>query len=168
MLQIASLSKSFGPQVLFNNVTFQLNPNCRYGLVGANGAGKTTFLKMLIGDEPTTDGEILKPKGVRLGVLRQDRFLDDSERVVDVCMAGDERVYAALKEQDALTHSEHVDAHRLAELEEVISVYDGYTLEARASAILVGLGIGQQELKQPLGTLSGGFKLRVLLAQVLV
>jgi ATPase subunit of ABC transporter with duplicated ATPase domains len=168
MLQIASLSKSFGPQTLFADVSLQLNAGSRYGLVGANGAGKTTFLKMLMGDEAVNDGEIQVPKSVRIGVLRQDRFLDDAQRVVDVCMAGDEVVYAALEEYDRLSHSEAVDAHRLAELEEVISTGDGYTLESRASAILVGLGISQQELKQPLGTLSGGFKLRVLLAQVLV
>ncbi len=168
MLQIVNLEKSFGPQTLFDHVTLQLNPGCRYGLVGANGAGKTTFLKILTGEESSSAGEVSMPKGTRLGVLKQDRFQSDAERIVDVAMKGDERVYAALCEHERLSHEERPDPHRLAELTELIAAHEGYSLESRAASVLVGLGVPAESLKQPLSTLSGGFKLRVLLAQVLV
>ncbi len=168
MLQINGLGKSFGPQVLFSNVTLQLNPGCRYGLVGANGAGKTTFLKILTGDESSSEGEFSLPKNVRVGVLRQDRFMNDAEPIIDLAMMGEQEVYAALKEQEQLSDQEQPDPERLAALQELITTRDGYSLRARASAVLVGLGIPSQRLAQPLATLSGGFKLRVLLAQVLI
>ncbi len=164
MIQLSALGKSFGARTLFSDVSLKLNPGRRYGLVGANGAGKTTFLKMLMGDEPASDGTIVLPKGTRLGVLRQDLFVDDRERIIDVCMAGDDVVFRALRalESDSLPPEE------VARCEEVVSHRDGYTLQARASAVLVGLGLRTSQIEQPLGTLSGGFKLRVLLAQVLV
>jgi ATPase subunit of ABC transporter with duplicated ATPase domains len=168
VLQINNLSKSFGPQVLFEDVTLQLNTGCRYGLVGANGAGKTTFLKLLTGEESSSGGEVGYPKTTRLGVLKQDRFINDAQRVLDVAMMGDERVHSALVEHDRIAHSDSPDAVRLTALDELIAAHDGYTLEARTAAILVGLGVPQRALKEPLSTLSGGFKLRVLLAQVLV
>ncbi len=168
MLQLTNLAKSFGPQTLFDNVTLQLNPGCRYGLVGANGAGKTTLLKILTGEEASSEGEVVVPRGTRLGVLKQDRFQNDAERIVDVAMKGDERVYQALSEHEQLSHEERPDPARLAELTELIAAHDGYTLESRASSVLVGLGVPAESLKQPLSSLSGGFKLRVLLAQVLV
>ncbi|HEX2735054.1 MAG TPA: ATP-binding cassette domain-containing protein [Polyangiaceae bacterium] len=168
MLQITSLSKSFGPQSLFENVTLQLNTGCRYGLVGANGAGKTTLLKILIGEEAASSGEVMIPKGTRVGVLKQDRFMNDAQRVLDLAMMGDERVYAALTEYEQVSHSEHPDAERLAALEEQIQAFDGYTLESRASTVLLGLGVPLAQVRAPLSQLSGGFKLRVLLAQVLI
>lgn len=168
MINIFALSKQFGPQVLFDGVTLQLNPRQRYGLVGANGSGKTTFLKMLIGDEGTDGGEITFGKQVRLGVLRQDQFSNDSERIVDVAMAGDADVFSAIRTVEDLSNHPDPDAHRIADLNELIAHGDGYTLESRAREILVGLGIAAEKLEQPLSTLSGGFKLRVLLGQVLV
>ncbi|MEN9580568.1 MAG: putative ATP-binding component of a transport system, partial [Pseudomonadota bacterium] len=169
MLQISGLSKSFGPQALFSDVTLQLNVGSRYGLVGANGAGKTTFLRILTGDESPTDGEFVLPKQVRVGVLRQDRFMADDQAIIELAMMGEPDVYAALKEQGQLADG-HAGAgpERLAELQELIGTRNGYSLKSRASAVLVGLGIPSQSLEQPLSTLSGGFKLRVLLAQVLV
>ncbi len=170
MIGIDRVEKSFGARTLFSNVTLKLTTGSRYGLVGANGSGKTTFLEMLAGDEPLSDGSITITKGARVGVLRQDRFLNDDERILDVAMAGDEIVTRALAEQRALDSS--VDANlraaRLVELEDRIAAHDGYTLEARASSIVDGLGIPVRLHHMPLGTLSGGFKLRVLLAQVLL
>lgn len=168
MLQVNGLGKSFGPRVLFSDVTLQLNAGCRYGLVGANGAGKTTFLKILTGDESATDGEVNIPKSARVGVLRQDRFMNDAEQIVDLAMQGEPEVYAALQEQEQLDDDSEPDPDRITELQELIAARDGYSLRARASAVLVGLGIPSEQLEQPLSTLSGGFKLRVLLAQVLV
>lgn len=168
MIGIVSLSKSFGADSLFEDVSLQLNAGSRYGLVGANGSGKTTFLKILTGDEPASGGEVNMPKHARVGVLRQDRFQSDEQRVIDVAMMGDEVVWGALCEQTALGEASDPDPHRMSEVDELIRAYDGYTLESRAAQVLVGLGIQETSLKKPLGSLSGGYKLRVLLAQVLV
>lgn len=169
MLQINGLSKSFGPQALFSQVTLQLNVGSRYGLVGANGAGKTTFLRILTGDDSASEGEFSLPKQARVGVLRQDRFMADDQAIIELAMMGEPEVYAALKEQEQLAEGQRqVDAERLAALQELIGARNGYSLKSRASSVLVGLGIPSHALDQPLSTLSGGFKLRVLLAQVLV
>ncbi len=168
MIGVSQLAKAYGGRTLFQNASFQLNEGSRYGLVGANGSGKTTFLKIVAGDEPATEGSIAIPSGARIGVLRQDRFLDDAELTLHVAMAGDADVWRALRERDAIIDHGHGDPNRLAELEHVIANAGGYTLEARATEILEGLGIPLASHRLPLGTLSGGFKLRVLLAQVLV
>jgi ATPase subunit of ABC transporter with duplicated ATPase domains len=168
MIAISDLSKSFGARTLFEGVTHKLVKGSRYGLVGANGSGKTTFLKIVCGDEPASGGQVIWPKDARVGVLRQDRFLSDAEPILSVAMAGDELVTSALAEQARLAEAPVPDAERMAELEDQIAAHDGYTLEARASHILEGLGIPVAVHRQPLATLSGGFKLRVLLAQVLI
>ncbi len=168
MISIINLTKHFGAQSLFSNVNLQLNPGCRYGLVGANGSGKTTFLRILTGDESDEGGSVGFPKNLSMGVLRQDQFLYDEERIIDVTMRGDGKVYAALAEQDRLSHEAHPDADRLMELNDIITYGDGYSLESRAREMLVGLGIPDEAATRPLGTLSGGYKLRVLLAQVLI
>ncbi len=168
MITISNLTKHFGAQALFSNVNLQLNPGCRYGLVGANGSGKTTFLRILTGDESDEGGSVGFPKNLTLGVLRQDQFLDDSARIIDVTMRGDSVVYGALAEQDRLSHEPNPDANRLMQLNDIITYGDGYSLESRAREMLVGLGIPDETVEQPLGTLSGGYKLRVLLAQVLI
>ena len=167
MIQLHNLGKSFGARSLFADVSLKLNPGCRYGLVGANGSGKTTLLNILAGDEPASEGQVQILPQARLGVLRQDRFLRNEEIILDVTAMGDRLVWDAMAEQKRLT--EHGgDATRIADLEEIIRAHDGYTLEARASWILEGLGIPVPLHRQPLATLSGGFKLRVLLAQVLL
>jgi ATPase subunit of ABC transporter with duplicated ATPase domains len=167
MIGLSRLEKSYGGRTLFENVSLQLNAWCRYGLVGANGSGKSTLLKILAGDEAATSGSVAIPRDARLGVLRQDRFLDDSARILDLAMKGDTVVWDALCARARIV-DDGADASDLAELEDTIRAHDGYTLEARASAVLEGLGIPFAIQKQPLATLSGGFKLRVLLAQVLV
>jgi ATPase subunit of ABC transporter with duplicated ATPase domains len=174
MIATNDLGKEYGARVLFEHVSVQLNPGSRYGLVGANGSGKTTFLKILAGDEEATSGSFVIDRGARMGVLRQDRFLDDEAIILDLAMRGDHIVWSAMVEQRLLgeapdpTVGAGVDAQRLADLEDIIAAHDGYTLEARASEVLEGLGIPTRFHRSPLSTLSGGFKLRVLLAQVLV
>ena len=168
MLTTTNLGKSYGGRTLFEGVSIKLSPGARYGLVGANGSGKTTFLKILAGDEPATDGSVSLPARAKMSVLRQDRFLDDDQIILDVTMMGDKEVWDALTLQHRIIEHGEGDAGRLADLDDHIRANDGYTLEARASAVLEGLGIPVPSHKQPLGTLSGGFKLRVLLAQVLI
>ena len=168
MIGVSKLAKSFGARTLFEGATFQLNAGSRYGLVGANGSGKSTFMKVLAGDEPATDGLVTFPPNARVGVLRQDHFLSDAEQILALAMRGDARTYALLEERSAIVDRGEGDPHRLADIEHELSTLGGTTLEARATAVLVGLGIPAAQHRQPLSTLSGGFKLRVLLAQVLV
>ena len=168
MIGIQNLSKHFGPQVLFEKVTLQLSAGSRYGIVGANGSGKSTLLRILMGEESPSGGEIALPKTARIGMLRQDHFDHDHERVIDVAMRGDELVHAALVEQEALFASDDPDPHRMGELDELLLANEGYSLESRAAQVLVGLGVQEEALRKPLGALSGGYKLRVLLAQALV
>jgi ATPase subunit of ABC transporter with duplicated ATPase domains len=161
LIGITKLGKAFGQDTLFEDVTLELDAGSRYGLVGANGSGKTTFLKILTGDEPASYGEVTFPKHARIGVLRQDRFESDDQIILDVAMMGDEVVHRALAEHTT-------DPNRISEIDELLRAHDGYTLESRAARALVGLGIPERSLREPLRTLSGGYKLRVLLAQVLV
>jgi ATPase subunit of ABC transporter with duplicated ATPase domains len=169
MISVSNLEKSFGDRVLFTGASFQLNPGERYGLVGANGSGKTTLLSILSGDMEPTEGTVSIPKSARLGVLRQDQFLYEGEEVLGVALMGNPELWRAMVEKEKLLARahEHFDADRFGELEETVQRHDGYTAEARAATILEGLGLPAEVHRQPLSTLSGGFKLRVLLAQVL-
>ncbi|NUP07171.1 MAG: ABC-F family ATP-binding cassette domain-containing protein [Polyangiaceae bacterium] len=163
---VTKLEKSYGGRTLFEDVSLQLNPGCRYGLVGANGSGKSTFLRILAGDEPASDGTVNIAKGTRLGVLRQDRFLAEDANVVDLAMQGDDEVTLAAQERDRLL--EQGDALGASEIDERLRVLGASTLRSRAGSILAGLGIPVAQHEKPLRQLSGGMKLRVLLAQVLV
>ena len=169
MISVNNLGKSFGDRTLFRNATFQLNAGERYGLIGANGSGKTTLLNVLTGDVEASEGSVSVPKRLRLGTLRQDQFLYRDERILDVAMMGDGELWQAMQEKEALLARAHesFDTERFGELEEIVQNRDGYTAESRAAAILDGLGLPGFVHHQPLSTLSGGFKLRVLLAQVL-
>jgi len=163
VLALQKLGKHYGGRVLFEDVSLLLTTGARYGLVGAHGSGKSTLMRILMGDEEPSDGQVVVPKGCRLGVLRQDRFMDLDQRIIDVAMQGDDEVWAAMQKAKATT-----DPHELATLTDVIAGNDGYTLEARAGAVLAGLGIPTASHPLPLHTLSGGFQLRVLLAQTLL
>jgi ATPase subunit of ABC transporter with duplicated ATPase domains len=172
MIATTALAKEYGARTLFADVSLQLNAGSRYGLVGANGSGKSTFMRILAGDEEASEGTVTLVKRARVGVLRQDRFLDDGAKILDLAMRGDAVVWNALAEQrriaDAAEQTHTTDAGRMADLEDQIAAHDGYTLEGRSAAVLEGLGIPTAVHHAPLATLSGGFKLRVLLAQVLV
>ena len=137
--------------------------------MGANGSGKTTLLNILAGDVDASAGSVSVPRRIRLGVLRQDRFLYEDEEVLQVALMGNADLWAAMAERDRILADagEHFDAARFSELEDVVERHDGYTAESRAAAILEGLGLPAGVHRDPLSTLSGGFRLRVLLAQVL-
>jgi ATPase subunit of ABC transporter with duplicated ATPase domains len=169
MITATDLGKDFGAQTLFRGASFQLNPGGRYGLVGANGSGKTTLLRILAGQEEPTFGSISLPKKLRLGVLEQDHFRFEELPILDVVMMGHDTLWHALTERDAILEraDDDFDGDRYAELEDIVVSLDGYSFEARCGEILEGLGIPTEQHRQPLSTLSGGFKLRVLLARVL-
>ncbi|HSM04892.1 MAG TPA: ABC-F family ATP-binding cassette domain-containing protein [Longimicrobiales bacterium] len=173
MISVSNLAKSYGDRVLFENVSLQLNPGERYGLVGANGAGKTTLLNILGGFEEASDGQVSLPRDLRLGVLRQDQFLYEDTSILGVALMGNPELWEAMVEkEELLAHAaahpdDPFDADRFSRLEETVQRHDGYTAEARAATILEGLGLPTEIHRSPLSTLSGGFKLRVLLAQVL-
>jgi ATPase subunit of ABC transporter with duplicated ATPase domains len=169
MIAVSDLGKSFGPQTLFEGVSIQFNPGNRYGLVGANGSGKSTFLKILTGEELPSEGTINLPRRLKLGVLEQDHFRFEQMPILEVAMMGNHDVWEAMVEKDRLLANadQEFDADRYADLEDLILRHDGYTLESRAGEILEGLGIPTEVHRNPMSTLSGGFKLRVLLAQVL-
>ncbi len=168
MIHLSNVGKSYGDRTLFDGVTLRLDRGHRYGVVGANGSGKTTLLDLLTGEEPYTEGEISFSGSVRIGVLQQDRYLSDAQRIIDVTMMGDQVVWQALCDKERLCAAPEPDAAAIADVEDRIHRADGYSLEARAGAILEGLGIGVAKHRDALSTLSGGFKLRVLLAQTLV
>lgn len=169
MISLSNLSKHYGDQTLFEGVSLQLNRGERYGVVGANGCGKSTLLRILTGDESASDGELSIPKRAVLGVLKQDHFEYENTRILDVVMMGNAPLWAAMAEKEKILAAaeDHFDGDRYAELEDIIIQSDGYGLESRAGEILEGLGIATAVHDQTLSTLSGGFKLRVLLAQVL-
>ena len=169
MISVSNIGKSFGDRTLFAGVSLQLNAKERYGLVGANGSGKTTLLRILSGDLEATEGAVSTPRRFRLGVLRQDQFAYDNEEILAVAMMGNPELWRAMVEKEALLaqQSEEFDAQRFSDLEDIVLRHDGYTAEARAATILEGLGLPTSVHRNPLSTLSGGFRLRVLLAQVL-
>jgi ATPase subunit of ABC transporter with duplicated ATPase domains len=169
MLSITNLGKSYGAQTLFREASLTFGRGRCYGVVGANGSGKSTLLRILAGDEAASAGAVSMPRKARVGVLRQDHFRFEDVPILDVVMMGHRPVWEAMQAKDALLErvAEHFDADRYAALEDVIMQHDGYSLEARSAEILDGLAIPAEVHRKPLGTLSGGFKLRVLLAQTL-
>ena len=169
MISASNLEMSFGDRTLFTGASLQLNPGERYGLVGANGSGKTTLLNVLAGEVPPTEGSVQIPKGCRLGVLRQDQFVHEDEEILSVGMMGNRELWEAMAEKEAMLARGEAgfDADRFGVLEEIVQLHDGYAAEARAALILEGLGLPTELHRHRLSTLSGGFKLRVLLAQVL-
>ncbi|MDE2676913.1 MAG: ABC-F family ATP-binding cassette domain-containing protein [Gemmatimonadota bacterium] len=169
MIAVSGLEKSFGDLTLFRGASFRLNPGERHGLVGGNGSGKTTLLNILAGEVPESAGSVSMPGDFRLGVLRQDQSLHSADPILDVALMGNEELWSAMTERDGVLarSGEHFDAARFSALEEVFERHDGYTAHARAAAILEGLGLPARIHDDPVSTLSGGFRLRVLLAQVL-
>ncbi len=169
MIVLENATKRFGSKILFENTSVQFDPGKRYGLVGANGAGKSTLLRILAGQEDWDAGTVEVPSGVRLGVLEQNHFLYEEQRIVDTVMAGRAELWAAMVEKEKLLAG-HVDdavGVRLAELEGVIAEHDGYTAESEAAELLAGLGIPAERHTDPMRSLPSGYKLRVLLAKAL-
>ena len=167
MITVMDLAKRYGTQVLFEDVSFRLDPGKRYGIVGANGAGKSTLLRILTGEEYSDGGEINIPTRMKLGTLNQDHFAFEGNKIMDVVIKGKPALADAWDEQAILFEDENSDPERIAQLEEVIADNDGYVAESRIGEMLEGLGIPVEKHHQNMSVLSGGYKLRVLLAQCL-
>jgi ATPase subunit of ABC transporter with duplicated ATPase domains len=169
VILLENLTKRFGPKILFEDVSMQFDPGKRYGLTGANGAGKSTLLKMLAGEEDSDTGSISIPSSLRLGVLRQNHFEYESERLLDAVMMGNKALWSAMAEKERLLAGEVTDAIgvRLGELEGTIAEENGYVAESDAAELLVGLGLATETHEKTMSTLPAGYKLRVLIAQVL-
>ncbi|MCC8417858.1 MAG: ATP-binding cassette domain-containing protein [Rickettsia endosymbiont of Bryobia graminum] len=170
MLIINSLAMAYGSKLLFTDVNLNLSKGNRYSLVGGNGAGKSTFLKVLMGEEEASFGEVTIPKKLRVGWLNQDQFRYENTSIINTVIARKKTLWQAICEKEKLLEQEVCDdetGNRLGELEQIIADNDGYTAEYIAAELLVGLGIKEEFHHQNLSVLSGGYKLRVLLAQSL-
>jgi ATPase subunit of ABC transporter with duplicated ATPase domains len=169
MILLDKVTKRFGPKILFENVSIQFDPGKRYGVTGANGAGKSTLMEMLAKQDDWDAGRIEMSGGLKLGVLEQNHFVYDEQRILDTVMAGKAELWAAMSEKETLLAGEVDDAIgvRLAELEGIVAEHDGYSAESQAAELLVGLGIPTERHGEPMRTLASGYKLRVLIAKVL-
>lgn len=170
MLSVNNLSLQFGKRVLFDDVNVKfVNGNC-YGVIGANGAGKSTFLKILTGDQDPTTGKVILEPGKRLAVLKQDHFEFDDNEVLNTVIMGHTRLYEIMKEKDALYAKpdfSDADGMRTAELEGEFADLQGWNAETDAASLLSNLGIEESKHYLKMEELSNDLKVRVLLAQAL-
>ena len=170
MLIANNITMQFGAKPLFDNVSVKFGDGNRYGLIGANGAGKSTFMKILCGELEQSAGNVSKETDERMAYLRQDQFGYEDTRVLDVVMMGHAEMWACMSEKDAIyanPEASEEDYMRAAELEGVFAEYDGYTAEARAGELLLGVGIPTEQHDGPMSQVAPGWKLRVLLCQAL-
>ena len=177
MISFSRIGKQYGRQVLFVDASFQLNPGEKVGLVGPNGAGKTTLFRMIVGEEAADEGDVSVPKKLSIGYFRQDVGEMAGRSVLDEAIAGSGRVGDLHHELEGLNHAmadpdQADDMDRiLARFGEVQEAYDhlgGYALEAQAREILHGLGFEDDRIDGDVGELSGGWKMRVAMARVLL
>jgi ATPase subunit of ABC transporter with duplicated ATPase domains len=170
VLSTANITMQFGSKPLFENISVKFGEGNRYGLIGANGCGKSTFMKILGGDLEPSSGNVMLDIGERLGKLRQDQFAYEDMRVLDVILMGHTEMWAAMTERDAIYANPDAtddDYMKAADLEAKFAEYDGYTAEARAGELLLGVGIPVDQHQGLMSVIAPGWKLRVLLAQAL-
>ncbi|MEO1879185.1 MAG: ABC-F family ATPase [Methylococcales bacterium] len=170
MLTTANITMQFGAKPLFEDVSVKFGNGNRYGLIGANGCGKSTFMRILGGDLEATGGNVSKGPDERIGKLRQDQFAYEQFAVVDTVIMGHEELWAVKSERDAIyakPEMTEADGMRAAELEAEFAEMDGYTAESRAGELLAGVGIDVAQHYGLMSEIAPGWKLRVLLAQVL-
>ncbi len=170
MITTANITIQFGAKPLFENISVKFGDGNRYGLIGANGCGKSTFMKILGGDLEATAGNVSIDSHQRVGKLRQDQFAFERFSVADTVIMGHTRLWQVKQERDriyALPEMSAEEGMRVADLEIQFGELDGYTAEARASEMLVGLGIPLELHTGPMSQVAPGWKLRVLLAQAL-
>jgi ATPase subunit of ABC transporter with duplicated ATPase domains len=170
VLTTANLAIQFGAKPLFENVSVKFGDGNRYGLIGANGCGKSTLMKILGGDLEPSVGNVSKGPHERIGKLKQDQFAYEKYSVVDTVIMGHEELWAIKAERDAIyakAEMSEADGIRAGELEAEFAELDGYTAESRAGELLLGVGIPLEQHFGPMSEVAPGWKLRVLLAQVL-
>ena len=177
MISFSHISKQYGRQVLFVDASFQLNPGEKVGLVGPNGAGKTTLFRMIVGEESPDEGEVSVPKKLTIGYFRQDVEEMSGRSVLDEAIDGSGRVGDLHHELEALNHAMSDPAraddleqvlHRFGEVQEAYEHLGGYALESQAREVLHGLGFDDERINGDVGALSGGWKMRVAMARVLL
>jgi len=177
MISFSHISKQYGRQVLFVDASFQLNPGEKVGLVGPNGAGKTTLFRMIVGEESPDEGEVSVPKRLTIGYFRQDVEEMAGRSVIDEAIAGSGRVGDLHHELEALNHA-MADPDRAGEMDKILQRFGevqeeyehlgGYALESQAREVLHGLGFDDERIDGDVGMLSGGWKMRVAMARVLL
>ncbi len=170
MLQVNNLKLAYGKRVLFNEVNIKFRPGNCYGLIGANGAGKSTFLKIISGDVEQTAGEVVKDPNERIAVLSQDQFAFDEYNVIDTVIMGHRELFEVLNERNTIYSKENFsdeDGIRASELEELVEKFNGYDAESEAAVLLKGLGVDDTLHGKRMKELEGGDKVKVLLAQAL-
>src|ERR1700730_3629993 len=177
MISFSNINKQYGKQLVFVEASFQLNPREKVGLVGPNGSGKTTLLRIGVGEEYPDEGEVSVPRKLTIGYFRQDVEEMEGRSVLDEAIAGSGRVGDLHHELEALQHAmedpaqaPHMDRTltRFGEVQEEYEHLGGYTLEAQAREVLHGLGFADDQIDGDVGALSGGWKMRVALARVLL
>jgi ATPase subunit of ABC transporter with duplicated ATPase domains len=177
LISFSNINKQYGKQLIFVDASFQLNPGEKVGLVGPNGAGKTTLFRMVVGEEDPDEGEVSVPKKLTIGYFRQDVEEMSGRSVLDEAIAGSGRVGDLHHELEALQHAmgdpdkaDEMDTilARFGEVQEEYEHLDGYALEAQAREVLHGLGFMDDQIDGDVGALSGGWKMRVALARVLL
>lgn len=170
MITVTNVSLNFSGQNLFSDVNLKFTPGNCYGVIGANGAGKSTFLKILSGELDSTTGEVSIDPNCRMSVLKQDHFAYDEYTVLDTIIMGNKRLYDIMKEKDALYEKEDFsdeDGIKAAELEAEFAEMDGWEADSNASKLMQGLGLDESIMYSQMADLGGNEKIKVLLAQAL-
>ena len=170
MITVNDLSIRFGKRILFEEVNLKFTTNNCYGIIGANGAGKSTFLKVLTGEMESTNGHVSIERGKRMAVLSQDHFAFDNVPVLNVVLQGHKEMYAIMLEKDELYMKpdfNEEDGIKAADLEEKFAEMNGWMAESEAGELLGGLGIVQEKHHMLMKDLSNNEKVRVLIAQAL-
>ena len=170
MITVTNVSVNFSGQPLFKDVDLKFTPGNCYGIIGANGAGKSTFLRVLSGDLEPSTGSVSYPPDMRMSVLKQDHFAYDEYTVLDTIIMGNPRLYEIMKEKDALYAKEDFtdeDGIRASELEGEFAELDGWEAETNASRLIQGLGLSQDILYDSMASMSAKEKVKILLAQAL-
>ena len=170
MITVNNVSMNFSGQTLFKDVELKFVPGNCYGIIGANGAGKSTFLRILSGDLEPTTGEVIIPKEERMSILKQDHFQYDAYTVLDTVMMGNQRLYDVMKEKDALYEKEDFtdeDGVKASELEAEFAEMGGWEAESDVSRLIQGLGLSNDILYSEMSSLTAKEKVKVLLAQAL-
>lgn len=170
MIAASNVTMQFGAKPLFENISVKFANGNRYGLIGANGCGKSTFMKILSGELEPSVGNVSVDPDMRVGKLRQDQFAYEQYSVIDTVIMGHEQLWEIKAERDriyGLAEMSEADGMRVADLETEFAELDGYTAESRAGDLLLGVGIPLESHFGPMSEIAPGLKLRVLLAQVL-